>query len=82
VAQQQVERAAGRSARPHPAAQDGRAGALLRLCEQVEQDRQLGLVIELTGDDAQRIGVERGEQLLLAEAEQLLQMLRRRAQNS
>jgi hypothetical protein len=82
VREQQVQRAAGRPARPHPAPQDWRAGALLRLGEQIEQDRQLRLVLQLAGDDRDRVGVEDREQLLVAQAEQLLQVLRRRAQNS
>ena len=76
-------RAAGRRpARPHPAAQDRRAGALLRLGEQVEQDRQLRLVLELAADHRERVGVEDREQLLVVQPEQLLQMLRPRAQNA
>jgi hypothetical protein len=82
VREQQVQWAAGRPARSHPAPQDRRAGALLRLGEQVEQDRQLGLVLELAGDDRDRVGVEDREQLLVAQSEQLLQVLRGRAQNS
>ena len=41
--------------------------------EQVEQDRQLGLVVELPGDDLERIGVEDREQLIVAQAQQLLE---------
>jgi len=80
--QQQVERPARGPLRAHPPAQHRRAGALLRLREQVEQDRQLRLVVELARDDRERIGVQRRQQLLLAEPEQLLQVLRGRAQNS
>jgi hypothetical protein len=82
VREEQVQRAARRSGGPHPAAEDRCAGALLGLGEQVEQDRQLRLVLELAGDDRQRVGVEDREQLVLAQAEQLLQVLRRRAQSS
>jgi hypothetical protein len=48
--------------------------------EQVEQDRQLGLVIEVAGDDLERIGVEDREQLVVRQAEQVLEPLG--AQNS
>src|SRR5215218_9510311 len=82
AAQQQVERAAFRPARPDPAAQDRRAGALLRLGEQVEQDGQLRLVVEVARDHGQRVGVQRGQELLLAQAEHLLEVLGGRAQNS
>jgi hypothetical protein len=75
--QQQVERPAGRPGRAQPAAQDGCAGALLGLGEQVEQDRQLGPVVELAADQLERLGVERRQQLLVGEAEQLLQAARR-----
>jgi hypothetical protein len=40
--------------------------------EQVEQDRQLGLVVELPADDLERIGVEDPEQFVVAQAQQLL----------
>ena len=43
------------------------------LGQQVEQDRQLRLVIEVAGDELERVGVERREQLLVAEAQQLLE---------
>jgi len=38
-----------------------------------EQDRQLGLVVELAGDDGERVGVEDAQQLVVAEAEAGLQ---------
>ena len=41
--------------------------------EQVEQDRQLGLVIEVAGDDLERVGVEDGQQLVVGEPEQVLE---------
>jgi hypothetical protein len=41
--------------------------------QQVEQDRQLGLVVEVAGDDLERVGVEDRQQLLVREAEQLLE---------
>jgi hypothetical protein len=81
--QQQVERPSGRTGGSHPAAQHGRAGLLLGLGEEVQEDRQLRLVVELAGDDGERVGVEGPEQLLLAQAQQLLQALcGGRAQNS
>jgi hypothetical protein len=58
VREQQIQGATGRPARPHPAPQDRRPGALLRLGEQVEQDGELRLVLELAGDDRDRVGVE------------------------
>jgi hypothetical protein len=48
--------------------------------EQVEQDRQLGLVVEVAGDDLERIGVEDREQLVVRQVEQVLEPLG--AQNS
>jgi hypothetical protein len=39
-------------------------------------------VIEVAGDHAERVGVERGQQLVLGQPEQLLQMGGRRAQKS
>jgi len=81
--QQEVERPAGRPCGAEPAAQHGGAGALLGLGQEVEQDRQLGLVLELARDDRERVGVECAQQLLVAQAEQLLQALGGgRAQNS
>jgi len=41
--------------------------------QQVEQDRQLGLVVEFAGDDLERVGVEDRQQLLVGEAEQILE---------
>jgi hypothetical protein len=75
--QQQVERPAGRPGRAQPAAQDGCAGALLGLGEQVEQDRQLGPVVELAADQLERLCVERRQQLLVGQSEELLQVARR-----
>jgi hypothetical protein len=53
---------------------------LIVLGEQVEEDRQLRLVIEVAADDLERVGVEDGEQLLVRQAQQLLQPVR--TQNS
>jgi hypothetical protein len=35
------------------------------LLQQVQQDRQLGLVVEVAGDDLERIGVEDRQQLVV-----------------
>jgi hypothetical protein len=53
-----VERATVRSLGADPAAQHGGTGALLGLREQVQQDRQLRLVVEVTGQDRERVLVE------------------------
>ena len=53
----------------------GGAGALLGLGEQVEQDRQLGPVVELPGEQRQRVGVEHGAELVVGQAEQVHQAL-------
>jgi hypothetical protein len=50
------------------------------LGQQVEKDRQLRLVIEVAADHLERLGVENREQLVVAQAQQLLQAVR--AQNS
>jgi hypothetical protein len=50
------------------------------LGEEVEQDRQLGLVVEITGDDLERIRVENREQLVVGQAQQVLKL--RGLQNS
>ena len=42
------------------------------LGDQIEQDRQLGLVIQVAGDDLERVGVQDLEQLLVGEAEPVL----------
>jgi len=39
--------------------------------QQVKQDRQLGAVLELTAQQGERVGVQRGAQLLLGEPEQV-----------
>src|SRR5688572_13620256 len=69
-----VERAPGRPVGAQPAAQHRRAGALLGLREQVEQDRQLGLVLERSRQHGERVLVEHAEQLLVGEAQQLLEV--------
>ena len=44
------------------------------LFEQVEQDPQLGPVVEVVADQAQRVGVEDLQQLVVGEAEPLLEV--------
>jgi hypothetical protein len=80
--EERVERAAGGALRANPAAQDSGAGALLRLRQQVEQDAQLGPVVELAGEEGQRIDAERGAELVLGQAEQRQQMVGVAAQKS
>ena len=66
----------GRPAGPlaaHPALEHGRARLLLRVGEQVEQDRQLGPVVEVAADDLERVGVEHDEQLVVVQPQQLLE---------
>jgi len=72
--EQEVERAPLRAGGAQPALEDRGAGALLGLGQQVEQDRQLGAMVEVAADQVERIGVERREQLLVGEAEQLLEV--------
>jgi hypothetical protein len=67
--EQQVGRAPARAARAQPAAQQ----RVVVLLGQREQDRQLGLVVEVAGDDAQRVLVEDLEQLVVGQAEAGLQ---------
>jgi len=65
-----------------PALEHRSARPLLGLGQQVEQDGQLGPVVELAADQLERIGVQRGQQLLVGEAEELLQVRRRAGQKS
>jgi hypothetical protein len=44
------------------------------LGEQVEQDRQLGLVVQVAGHDLERVGVEDREQLVVREPEPVLEL--------
>jgi hypothetical protein len=80
VLQQRVERPAVRPGGAQPAPERLRAGALLRLGQQVEQDLDLRPPVLLAGDDRQRVGAEDRQQLLVGEPEQRLQA--RRAQKS
>jgi hypothetical protein len=73
TAQKGVDRRPGRAGGTHPTPEDGRAGALARLVEQVEQDRQLAAVIELAGEERERVDVQHEAQLVLAQPEQFHQ---------
>jgi hypothetical protein len=66
-----VERAAVRARGADPPAQYRLAGALLGLGEEIEEDRQLGPVVELAGEQGERVDVERAAQLVLGEVEEL-----------
>jgi hypothetical protein len=55
-----------------PAAHDVGARALDGLLGQREEDRQLRLVVELAGEDAERIRVEDRQQLVVGEPEPVL----------
>ena len=85
-----VDRPAARAPGPDPAPQHGWAGTLAGLGEQLEEDRQLGAVLELAREQRERVDVERLAELVLGEPEQIHQLrralaLRRcvaRAQNS
>jgi hypothetical protein len=44
------------------------------LAQQVQQNRQLGLVVEVIGDDLERIRVEDREQLVVGQAQQILEL--------
>ena len=71
--EQQVDRAAVAAAGADPAAQHAVARPLGGLLGQREEDRQLGLVVEVAADDRQRVGVEDAEQLVVGEPEAVLQ---------
>jgi hypothetical protein len=68
-----VDRAAAPSCGADPAAQHGRAGALLRLGEQVKQDGQLRAMVELAREQRQRIDAEDVAQLIIGETEEVQQ---------
>ena len=74
--QQLVQRAAVRAAGPDPAAQQLGAGLFLRAGEQAEQDAELRPVVELAGQQLERGRVERPDQLLVGEPQQLLKLRR------
>jgi hypothetical protein len=71
--EQQVDRAAEAPGGPHPAAQDAVARALGGLLGEREEDRQLGLVVEIAAEDRERVGVQDREQLVVGEPEAVLQ---------
>jgi hypothetical protein len=73
LGEQQVDRPAVATDGADPALENLRAGALRRLLGQREQDRQLRLVVELAAEDAERIGVEDRQQLVVGEPEPVLQ---------
>ena len=66
-----VEGAAARARGADPPPQHGLARALLGLGEEVEEDRQLGPVVELVVEKGERVDVERASQLFLGEIEEL-----------
>ena len=73
---EKVDRAPVRTLRTRPAVEQRRAGALLGVGEQIEQDAELGPVVELAAEQLERARVERPDQLLVRQAEELLQLLR------
>ena len=56
-----------------PAAQHAVAGALGGLLGEREEDRQLRLVVEVAAEHRERVGVQDGQQLVVGEAEAVLQ---------
>jgi hypothetical protein len=76
VLQEQVQRAPMAPADAQPAAQDANPRALRGLLGQREEDRQLGLVVQVAADDRQRVGVQDGQQLVVGEPEAVLQQRR------
>src|SRR4051794_15961337 len=79
-----VDRRAVGTGRPHPSPQHRRPRPLLRLGQEVEQDRQLGPVVELPGEQREWVDVEHRAELLLGEPEERHQPVRpvARAQKS
>src|SRR5438270_11724492 len=70
---ERVDRPTGRTGRSDPAPEHGRSRLLRGLVEEVEQDRQLGPMLELAGEQRERIDVEHAAQLVVAQPEQLHQ---------
>ena len=68
-----VKRPALRPVRADPAPEALLAQALRGLGGELQQQRDLGPVVELVRDDRQRVLVEDGEQLVVAEAEASLE---------
>jgi hypothetical protein len=73
VLEEQVDRAAEAAAGAQPAAEDAVPGALGGLFGQREEDRELGLVVEVAADDRQRVGVQDDQELVVGEPEAVLQ---------
>jgi hypothetical protein len=57
----------------NPALEDAVARPLGGLLGQRQQDRQLGLVVEVAADQLQRVGAEDGQQLVVGQPEAVLQ---------
>ena len=78
-----VDRPSGGAGRPQPARERGLADGLRGLLGEREEDRQLGPVVEVAGDEAERVGVEDGAELVVGEAQAPLEDgCGRTAQNS
>jgi hypothetical protein len=73
VGGEEVDGAAVAAGGAEPAAEDAVAGALGGLLGEREEDRELGLVVEVAADEGQRVGVEDGQELVVGEAEAVLQ---------
>jgi hypothetical protein len=78
---ERVDRPALRPGGTHPPGEHlgARLGLHLRLVDQRQQDPQLGAVVQLAGEQRQRVDPEGGAELIVAEPEQLLQASRARA---
>jgi hypothetical protein len=68
-----VERAPLRAARANPSDEALLPEALGGLGGQLQQQRDLGPVVEVVGDDGQRVLVEDGEELVVAQAQASLE---------
>jgi hypothetical protein len=73
-----IDRPAGRSGGANPPLQHRRTRALGRLVKEVEQNRELRAVIELSGEERQRVGIECLTELIIAQAEEVHQSRRGR----
>jgi hypothetical protein len=71
--EQQVDRTAAGAGDADPATQDAFARALGGLLGEREEDRKLRLVVEVAADDRERVGVQDGQQLVVGQAEAVLQ---------
>jgi hypothetical protein len=72
-----IERAAGRAAGARPARERRLPHALRGLLGQRQQDRQLRPVLEVAGDQRERIRVEDRAELVVAQPQPRLQQLDR-----